>query len=135
MPQRLLYGLLPSALLGTHHFWQDTASDMIRGYPRQKKNSKKKRQENVPSGADTEDSEAEDEGEDEDVDGNDDEKKDEEEASEKDGEEVGASSPVKTLGKLSGDSKKQQHLITVRMVPVDTVFATGEKVRLIFSYL
>lgn len=32
LPQRLLYGVVPCALLDTHSFWQD-ASDNIRGYP------------------------------------------------------------------------------------------------------
>eukprot|EP01083_Nonionella_stella_P030773 84290_1 len=32
VPSRLLFGLVPSALLSTHRFWQD-GSDNIRGYP------------------------------------------------------------------------------------------------------
>ena len=33
IPSRLLYGLIPSALLDTHRFWQDT-KDQLRGYPK-----------------------------------------------------------------------------------------------------
>ncbi len=32
IPSRLLYGIVPSALLDTHLFWQDK-SDNLRGYP------------------------------------------------------------------------------------------------------
>ena len=32
IPSRLLYGIVPSALLDTHHFWQDS-KDQLRGYP------------------------------------------------------------------------------------------------------
>ena len=33
IPSRLLYGIVPSALLDTHRFWQDT-HDNLRGYPK-----------------------------------------------------------------------------------------------------
>lgn len=33
IPSRLLYGIVPSALLDTHMFWQDK-SDNLRGYPK-----------------------------------------------------------------------------------------------------